>query len=640
MQIKDSFKHFTECWNEFIGVKCIFAGFLSENLAKIRKKRSVDKFLRFLRTKKIILYLQLEIIYKSTMGNFLMRLSVAVVVLLSLSGCMESEVDRRLGAVYQLTEMNPSAALDSLDKMDRAALSEAQRHYYDFMRIKASDKMYVRHTSDSLVLSVIDYYSGHGGDTLYAEALYYGGRVYSDMGDYPMSLRYFQSALDRMPPDFEKPRLRGHVLSQTGRLLNTLYLYEQAVPYMEEVIAIDSITGDSVNWMYDNQLLGVILMNSKKFGIAKKHFLKAKELGKVAKPESVIEQDMYLAAIEYYDGDADKASRMIGEVISNVPEDYYDITRAYGARMYLKSGDYDLAYRCAKWLINSAVGSYQMVGYETLLNPKLSGFMSMDSVLYYVADFNRLSGLKMNSHETQQAILQNSMYNYSVHERQRIAAEESRDKMWNVVVGVVVLSLLLCIVVIYLKNRNNQQLIKLHETLELVSVLKERVTKDNIHNVSYVADEDSGLPEVLTSDVESLRKRLRDELLSLQKGNTTSENISLDIFNSKVYADIREYLEQGKPIPEKSDIWDDLRSVVQNASGDFMEHLHLLAGGRLNNQDVDMAMLIKCGFTPSQVSILLARSKGTITYRRDVLSKKIFNQKMGTKELDNLIRLL
>lgn len=589
---------------------------------------------------KIILYLQLEIIYKSTMGNFFMRLSVAVVVLLSLSGCMESEVDRRLGAVYQLTEMNPSAALDSLDKMDRAALSEAQRHYYDFMRIKASDKMYVRHTSDSLVLSVIDYYSGHGGDTLYAEALYYGGRVYSDMGDYPMSLRYFQSALDRMPQDFEKPRLRGHVLSQTGRLLNTLYLYEQAVPYMEKVIAIDSITGDSVNLVNDRQLLGAILMHSKKYDIAKTQFLKAKELAETVVPESVMERNMYLAAIEYYDGDADTASRMIGEIIRNSPENNHDITQAYGAKMYLKSGDYDLAYRCAKWLIDSADVDYKLIGYKVMLTPELIERVEKDVVMRYVSDFAELTEDVMNSYEAEQVVQQTSLYNYSVHERQKVAAEESRDKMWNVVVGVVVLSLLLCIVVIYLKNRNNQQLIKLHETLELVSVLKERVTKDNIHDVSDGADEDSGLPEVLISDVESLRKRLRDELLSLQKGNSTSENIPLDIFNSKVYADIREYLEQGKPIPEKSDIWDDLRSVVQNASGDFMEHLHLLAGGRLNNQDVDMAMLIKCGFTPSQVSILLARSKGTITYRRDVLSKKIFNQKMGTKELDNLIRLL
>lgn len=580
---------------------------------------------------KIILYLQLEIIYKSTMGNFFMRLSVAVVVLLSLSGCMESEVDRRLGAVYQLTEMNPSAALDSLDKMDRAALSEAQRHYYDFMRIKASDKMYVRHTSDSLVLSVIDYYSGHGGDTLYAEALYYGGRVYSDMGDYPMSLRYFQSALDRMPQDFEKPRLRGHVLSQTGRLLNTLYLYEQAVPYMEEVIAIDSITGDSVNWMYDNQLLGVILMNSKKFGIAKKHFLKAKELGKVTKPESVIEQDMYLAAIEYYDGDADKASRMIGEVISNVPEDYYDITRAYGVKIYMKSNDYDLSYRCAKFLVDSASGSYRLFGYKAIFKPELVGRVPVDSLLCYIAGFNELSEKTMSSHEAQQAILQNSMYNYSVHERQRIEAEESRDRMWNAVVGVVIIALLLCVGVVYLKNRNNRQLIKLHEALDLVSVLTQRSNRkaDNVDTV-----------DGSVNDVDGLRRRLQEELYSLQKNSTGYDNISSVILGSKVYIDICGFLKSGSPIPEKSMIWECLKDTVQDASGDFVNRLQLLAGGKLKSLDIDMAMLIKCGFTPSQIAVLLARTKGTISYRREVLCKKVFNHKKETKELDTLIRLL
>lgn len=50
----------------------------------------------------------------------------------------------------------------------------------------------MEHTSDSLILDVIDYYSSNDDRNLYPEVLYYGGRVYSDLGDYPTSLSYFR----------------------------------------------------------------------------------------------------------------------------------------------------------------------------------------------------------------------------------------------------------------------------------------------------------------------------------------------------------------------------------------------------------------------------------------------------------------
>ena len=104
------------------------------------------------------------------------------IVLFIVSACSGSPDDSRLLAISGIVSDKPEEALAALDSIDPNGLSEPNRHFYDFLSIKAKDKAYVTHTSDSLILNVIDYYSRHKDSGLYPEALYYGGRVYRDIG--------------------------------------------------------------------------------------------------------------------------------------------------------------------------------------------------------------------------------------------------------------------------------------------------------------------------------------------------------------------------------------------------------------------------------------------------------------------------
>lgn len=113
-----------------------------------------------------------------------------------LTCCTGRTTDGRLVRIAAEVAVSPNEALTALDSIDPRALSDADRHFYDFLTIKARDKAYITHESDSLILSVVEYYSTQSKDTVYPEALYYGGRVYSDLGDYPTALDYFQKALD------------------------------------------------------------------------------------------------------------------------------------------------------------------------------------------------------------------------------------------------------------------------------------------------------------------------------------------------------------------------------------------------------------------------------------------------------------
>lgn len=94
----------------------------------------------------------------------------------------------------KLIAVHPDSATSYLDSLaaDTAwtkAMRESDRARFSLLRVKAADKAYVRHTSDSLIRTALAYYENHTGSEHYPEALYYGGRVYSDLGDSPTALQ-------------------------------------------------------------------------------------------------------------------------------------------------------------------------------------------------------------------------------------------------------------------------------------------------------------------------------------------------------------------------------------------------------------------------------------------------------------------
>ena len=101
---------------------------------------------------------------------------------------------------------------------------ERVRMYYNLLRVKADDKAYVTHTSDSLILSIVRYYREQRDKTHLPEALYYAGRTYSDLKDAPRALEYYQRAIDVMEhEELTDYNLLSRIYSQMG----TLFFYQE-----------------------------------------------------------------------------------------------------------------------------------------------------------------------------------------------------------------------------------------------------------------------------------------------------------------------------------------------------------------------------------------------------------------------------
>lgn len=553
-----------------------------------------------------------------------------------MAGCSETGQDARLKEIAEIVSDSPQEALLRLDSIDCESISEADRHYYDFLTIKAKDKAYIQHTSDSLILDVISYYENISPSPLYAEALYYGGRVYRDMGDAPTALQYFHKVLDNIPEDSRSLNLKARTLSQIGRLLQGISLYDEAIPYIEKSLKICELNKDTTNIVYELQLLGGTYLRAKKYRLAEHYFNKAIEMSSNLPLSFKAKSKMYLADVKYQVGQLDSALTLI----RNTPDLVKPIARnralATASDIYLAKGLLDSAYIYAHELINSPDSDNKVIGYQNLLLPELQKFIPLDTIYLYIDEYRGLLENYYDSNESQLAMNQHNFYNYQLHEREKQSAQKEKGKFlkWLYIISIVVVVLVITILALNI-GRKKQQL-RLHEALDNISKLKA-----SLSNHSSTDNSDSGSKEIAKeTTTESLRNRLRDDLLSIYNKDKKQGEIPSAILRSEAYQELQSYVAGGKVIPLDSLLWEQMEAAVMDCSPNFKYNLQLLTGGNLSSQDYRLALLIKCGITPTQMISLLGRTKGTVSYRREALCYKVFDQKLGSKVIDGIIRLL
>ena len=543
---------------------------------------------------------------------------MVLAILLLTTGC-DSKGRHDFSAVEKIICSEPRAALDSLDAIDDGSLSEPDRHYYDFLLIKARDKAYVKHRSDSLILDVIRYYEGRDDRNLYPEALYYGGRVYCDIGDYPTALKYFQKALDKYPAN-STDLVRVNILSQMGGLFQDMELPLDAVPYLKEAIEIGKVLRDTVNLVYDNQLLGSIYMAARMYDKAESQFNEAHKWAENVSDKRYSDELManvqtYKAALMWYRDSLDSALSLIHGVESRVEPEYRNYAYISAAHIYLEAGRIDSAYKYARLLVGQRDSNNRELGYRVLLNPKLRDRISTDSLLSYVVKYRDILEDYRRHHQLQQLYVQNARYNYMVQQRERHNAERKADRLAIIVLA---MALAATVVTFCLYARWQKHRLELTEARMSISNLEKRIR--DMENCEEERLERSRFDKIKSNN--ERRALLKTRLLSIYKKNVDRPvAVSESLYGSEVYNRLMGRINEGKHIPESDLIWEELGKTVLEERPDFRHDLEVLSGGKLGVNDWHVALLIRCGVTPTQMTKVFSRSRSTVShYRRKLLS--------------------
>ena len=118
-----------------------------------------------------------------------------VSVVLLLSACAESEVEKQLWDVESYIMERPDSALAVLESMDPSLLkTEEDKAHHALLHAMALDKNFIDVADDSLAHIAVDYYSEHGPEKYHARSLYYLGLAYYYQEEYNKAIVEFTKA--------------------------------------------------------------------------------------------------------------------------------------------------------------------------------------------------------------------------------------------------------------------------------------------------------------------------------------------------------------------------------------------------------------------------------------------------------------
>ena len=573
-------------------------------------------------------------------------------LIILLCGCGETTRNPVLERLDKMAKVNSRVELDSLYSISKDELSKEDKVYYDFLSVKLADKAIIHHTSDSIILPVIDYYEDHGPKDCYAEALYYGGRVYHDIGDFPSAIKYYGEALRHVEGSKETLKLKGNIVSQMASLFNSMRLFNEAQRYIKMSIDIDMELKDTVNLIYDLEVLGANYIKVKNYDEAEKTFRQAISIADSKAPLEAMMDSVYLASIMNYKLKHISAVNIIRgipwRVDSALNYDQKQFIYSNVSDIYRGAGMPDSAYKYALELVKIKDALNLKKGYAILLSDELKDLVPADSIRLYVHRYEAAVESYMNSRGDANALIQNTQYNYSIVERDKQKALEKKRMIERWLALSVIVLLLAIIAVIYYRDKSNRTLIRLRSALDGSRELRKQLEagdakgEDSGPESEPTAESAAELSAEVTTEVTAadLRRRLIDELTAVCDSKKKRLPLSPEIRNSQAYAELQEHIKEKRAIPDASPLWGELHSVIIEASPNFDRRLQLLAPGKIKTDAYRIMLLIKCGVTPTQLCVLIGRAKGTLSTRRRILGLKFTDNEISPTMFDNLIYAL
>ena len=570
-----------------------------------------------------------------------------IFIVVALFACSRDS-NKKLEEIDALCDSNPRLAMSMLDSIDYMHLSSADRHRYDLLNIKSRDKAYVRHASDSLILDVLDYYQSHQKSGLYPEALYYGGRVYSDIGDLPTALGYFQKAIDLIPDNRENLRFIRNVLDQMGRLLHSLRLDSAAIEYLEKSIKITEALNDhDFRIAYSHSLLGNSYLNIKDIKSAHHHIDLAVTYSSNLSTSDRAGILIDLAEILVREGKIDSALSIIRPLPYIV--DSLDMSEclALASEIYRNADILDTAYIYARRLTRLKDPSNKRTGYKVIFSDKLRDYLPKDTLIALVTEYKNTIEEYVNRHEGENAIIQNTRYNYVVHDRERIKAEKKLYVYAITTSIAIIISLILLAVILYRKYRKADTKA---DIVTAINIMKEHSEvsneqpeiKDNEipddKDQAEIPSKDDNIVQENPEKLDDVKKSIIDRI-KITDDKDISSLVNPVILSSQIYRNLKEKIESRSSITNsvEKNVYKSIEKLIESVSSGFSYRLRILTEDRITASEQRMAMLIKCGFSPLQISILFGREKNTISTHRRNLAFKITGQKKADKTLDLII---
>ena len=598
------------------------------------------------------LYVQtnMNAIEKTHPGTSLKSLPVlfaALCVLLCLSACRPKPYPSLLLAADSLASVLPDSACALLASYAADTADEPLyvRMYYRLLCIKAKDKAYIVHTSDSTIQPVVDYYEHHKRFPHLPEAYYYAGRVYRDLGDAPQALAYFQRALDAMREDKDRVNMtvKKLVISQMGTLFKRQNLAPEALDAYRQSLQCSELMGDSVGMIYSNRDIGHTFVLLDQRDSALYYYQRAYQLSLLLGKKDLGNGVQSLIGRLYMQkGNYEAAHRSLQIALQDISK--YDRSGIYSiaARYYYEVGQ-----------IDSAVWYMEQLQYVGNLYDKEEAARGLAeitlaegktiSAAQYLYQALLLGDSIRKLTKTDEVRSAHSHYNYQLREQenQRLKLQNLRQRQTNVAI-LVVFVLFACGGTLYYLHRRKVMRLRLQvaEQLQAEAYRNSRQfvedNREHIHRLGNRIQELNTQLQGSSLQCEQLQQQI-DILSHMNRQVELEQNKRLldqDLFSqSEIYALFRQKLTTGQAVTSAE--WDRFAEQLDGSFDGFTQKLGRL--GQLKEKEWRASLLIKARFKNKEIAALLFLSPEGVSSLRRRLCAKFFQNGSEAKEWDKFI---
>ena len=570
-----------------------------------------------------------------------------IIILLPLYflSCDSKPYPQVLQLADSLANTCPDSAIVLLEQFKNSASQESKetQMYYQLLTIKARDKAYITHTSDSLILEVLHYYEKRKDKKHLPEAYYYAGRIYRDLGDAPQALDYFFKAIDAFSNYNRNNKLMSRIYSQIGTLYLYQEVYDKAPDVFDKAYKCNILARDSIGMTYNLRDIGRAFSTQQQIDSAIHYYKKANLLAEKIQNKHlkcIVNNELsgYYSKLGMYQ-EAYQTMQIASSLVKpqNRPAQY-----TVSARYYYHIGQLDSAayYYSKLLLVNNCL--YKQGGYQGLANiARYKG--EYKKALSYFDKYIVYSDSVQDITQSEVIRKIHALYNYQYKEKEnnRLQHLANNYQIWNIIFISFFISLTLIFAVYWQYHKRKKQ-------EELAQQRRIKRMQEEQYNQSLACIEENRrqikkLEQSLQS-AEIIKSSLNQDLLNLQKKLIEKSNeqiIAKQEFREQGISILKKspiyhkFLEAEQGIKIKKEDWQELTHSINEAYTDFT--LRLLDLYPMKTIEMQVCLLIKIGVPPTQIAYITSHTKQAITSIRKRLYKKVFNMDGSPEDWDIFI---
>ncbi len=566
-------------------------------------------------------------------------------LLLCLFSCGSKPYPYALLSADSLMNTCLDSAVILLEKMEDGISQESKeiQMFYWLLTIKAKDKAYITHTSDSLIQTIVHYYEKKKDEKYLPEAYYYAGRVYRDLGDAPQALDYFFKAAE-IAKGCTDYRLISRIYSQTGTLFLYQDTYNEALDVFRKACQYCFLAKDSIGVIYSLRDIGrtFTTLNRADSSIYyyKKAFIKAEQMQNKPLMGIVLSElsGLYLQLNRY--PEASDAIQRSNQYIKNLDLAPHNTILA---DYYYQMNQYDSAAFYYTKALSSDDFYQKQSSYKGLGSIARRKGRYEEAVDYFDKYLIYTDSIKAHTH-TETVRKMQSLYNYQLREKKNreLQQENAMQKLWLMALISVIMLLMALFISYHQYNKRKKQ--KRLAQQRLLDEYKEKRYHESIQYIRHNERQLCLLEETL-KQAEDEKNELwqhlinaRKELLVYTNKQVEAKQKTLQISEmalkeSEIYKKFHLANQNSKIKPED---WNLLAEEIDKTYNDFTSRLYALYP--FSERDIRICLLIKINLRPSQIAPLIPCAKQTLTSIRKRMYERVHNQCGTPESWDDFIR--